>query len=365
LTRGPDTDDHLSVPTTTPITRRARRQRELTRMRRRNLAALVSVLVLLTPIVIASAWVFANVGHSESTDRVIEVQQGWGPVQVGDQLQKQGVIVSSAEFQQVSQAAGVTAYPAGRYVFGIGISAQEALNALRGGPAAEIPDIPLLLPPGLTITAIAERVGKLPGKNKERFLQVANSGVIRSRYEPEGVTSLEGLTWPDTYLVGANETEDQILKKIVDEFDRRADGLGLANAQVLGLSPYQVLVAASLIQTESGKNDDSPLISAVIVNRLRDNMPLQIDATLCYAKGGCPPVPADADKKIDSPYNTYKVTGLPPTPIATVSANAISAALNPAPVPYKYYVSDKNGKTYFATTQAEHERNVQKARNAD
>ena len=77
----------------------------------------------------------------------------------------------------------------------------------------------------------------------------------------------------------------------------------------VGLTPYQALVAASLIQAEAGSDADSPLISAVIVNRLRDKMPLQIDATLCYAKGGCPPVPVDADKKIDSPYNTYKVHG--------------------------------------------------------
>ena len=192
------------------------------------------------------------------------------------------------------------------------------------------------------------------------------SGVVRSAFEPAGVNSLEGLTWPDTYLIGANETEDQILYKIVLEFDNRAAAAGLQNVQSpVGLSPYQVLVAASLIQAESGSNADSPLISAVIVNRLRDQMPLQIDATLCYAKGGCPPVPDDADKKIDSPYNTYKVMGLPPTPIESVDANALAAAMNPAPVPYKYYVSDKNGKTYFAVTQPEHERNVEKARNAD
>ena len=70
-------------------------------------------------------------------------------------------------------------------------------------------------------------------------------------------------------------------------------------------------------------------------------MPLQIDATLCYAKGGCPPVPTDADRKIDSPYNTYKINGLPPTPIKTVSEVALRAALAPAPVAYLYYVSDK------------------------
>ena len=93
-------------------------------------------------------------------------------------------------------------------------------------------------------------------------------------------------------------------------------------------------------------------------------MPLQIDATLCYAKGGCPPVPTDEDRKIDSPYNTYKNKGLPPTPIKTVSDVALRAALNPAPVPYKYYVSDANGKTYYAVTLSEHEKNVAKARDA-
>ncbi len=335
-------------------------------MRRRNLAALVAVLALVAPIVIASAWVFANVEHSKNTDTIVEVQQGWGPKEVGNALEDGGVISSSAEFQRITQEAGVSGFAAGRYVFVLNITAQEALNALRGGPAAEIPDIKLLLPPGLTLAAIADRVGKLPGKSKDRFLQVANSGVVRSAFESEGVNSLEGLTWPDTYLVGANETEDQILYKIVVEFDKHATEAGLQNVQSpVGLSPYQVLVAASLIQAESGSDADSPLISAVIVNRLRDKMLLQIDATLCYAKGGCPPVPVDADKKIDSPYNTYKVAGLPPTPIETVTAGALAAAINPAVAAYKYYVSDKNGKTYFAVTQSEHERNVEKARNAD
>ncbi|MFI5053645.1 MAG: endolytic transglycosylase MltG, partial [Acidimicrobiia bacterium] len=128
------------------------------------------------------------------------------------------------------------------------------------------------------------------------------------------------------------------------------------------MSPYQTVVSASLIEAEAGTAADAPLISAVIVNRLKNGTPLQIDATLCFAKGGCPPVPTDADRKIDSPYNTYRIAGLPPTPIKTVSEVALRAALNPATVPYLYYVSDKHGKTYYATTLAEHERNVAKAR---
>ncbi len=338
---------------------------ERARLHRRNFATLCAVAALLAPLALASVWVLSNVAHSTAGDAdiVIEVQPGWGPVQVGDALVAAGVIKSSTAFQQVAASAKFTAYTAGRYDFVANSDTREALDTLRGGPAAVVPDLKLLLPPGLTLTEIAGRVGKLEGKSAARFLEAATSGSIRSKYEPVGVNSLEGLTWPDTYFIGANESEADILQKIVKQFDDKADAIGLAGSgPVNGLTPYQAVISASLIEGEAGSAADAPLISSVIRNRLKDNMMLQIDATLCYAKGGCPPVPTDADRKIDSPYNTYKVLGLTPTPIRTVSEVALRAALNPAPVPYLYYVSDKNGKTYYATTLAEHERNVAKAR---
>jgi UPF0755 protein len=338
------------------------------RLYRRNLATFVVIVVLLTPLAIASLWVLSNVESSTAGDAdvVVEIQQGWTSAQAGDALEKAGVIDSSLAFQKVATSAGfASGYAAGNYDFVENSSPREALDTLRGGPRRNLPDVKLLLPPGLTIGQIAERVGKLEGKSAQRFLEAATSGIIRSRYEPPLVSSLEGLTWPDTYLIGANETEAQILQRIVAEFDRKADAIGVSasGANNGGQSPYQAIISASLIEAEAGSTDDMPLISAVIVNRLKDGMPLQIDATLCYAKGGCPPVPTDADRKIDSPYNTYKIAGLPPTPIKTVSEVALRAALQSAPVPYKYYVSDANGKTYYATTLQEHEKNVAKARN--
>jgi len=345
---------------------RSRRAAERYRTYRRNAMTLVVIAAMLTPLAIASIWVLSNVENSTSgnADIVVEIQQGWTPAQVGDQLQQRGVIASSATFQQVAASARFTQYAAGRYDFVENSEAREALDTLRGGPRTIVPDLTLLLPPGLTLQQIADRVGKLEGKSADRFMAAAQSNVVRSKYEPPDVNTLEGLTWPDTYAVGANETEAQILQKIVTQFDTKADeiGLGASGAQNGGLNPYQALVSASLIEAEAGSKDDAPLISAVITNRLKDDMPLQIDATLCYAKGGCPPVPSDADRKIDSPYNTYKVKGLPPTPIKTVSEVAMRAALVPAQVPYKYYVSDSHGKTYYATTLAEHEKNVAKAR---
>jgi peptidoglycan lytic transglycosylase G len=347
---------------------RNRRAAERNRAYRRNLMTLIAVAAMLAPLTIASLWVLSNVESSTAgnADIVVEIQQGWTPAQVGDALQSKGVITSSEAFQQVAASAQYTSYNAGNYDFVENSPAREALDTLRGGPRRNIPDIELLLPPGLTLQQVADRVGKLDGKSAEAFLDAAKSGTVRSKYEPPDVNSLEGLTWPDTYRIGANETEHDILQKIVTQFDAKADEIGLATSGAGngGLTPYQALVSASLIEGEAGSKTDAPLISAVIVNRLKDDMPLQIDATLCYAKGGCPPVPTERDRKIDSPYNTYKVKGLPPTPIKTVSEVALRAALNPAPAPYKYYVSDSHGKTYYATTLSEHEKNVAKARAA-
>ncbi len=185
------------------------------------------------------------------------------------------------------------------------------------------------------------------------------SNTVRSKFEPANVTSLEGLTWPDTYYVSKADTETTVLKTIVANFDKQATKAGLATSA----DPYRTLTIASLIQTEAKLDVDRPLIAAVIENRLRDEMLLQIDATLLYARGSRVGPITNADYQLDSPYNTYKYKGLPPTPISTVTTVSLQAALHPADVPYKYYVlSNANGKHAFATTYQEHEKNVEAAR---
>ena len=219
---------------------------------------------------------------------------------------------------------------------------------MRRGPGAAS-HLTLALPPGLTLNQIADRVGQLPGHNRDAFLQTAASGAVRSKLQPPDATSLEGLTWPDTYFIGKQQTDEDILRTIVTAFDD--------HAAAAGVTSYDTVKIASLVQAESSA-EDAPLVSAVIANRLQRGMQLQIDATLCYAKGGCPPVPNNADKQIDSPYNTYKVFGLPPTPIMTVTDPALSAAAHPAAVAYLFYVTGKDGVTRFATTAAEHQHNI-------
>jgi UPF0755 protein len=353
--------DMAGLPSAPP---RARYKVELARQRRRNFATVVAIGAMLTPLLVGSLWVLANVETSTqgTADILLEVEQNWGPNEVAGALAKAHVVTTAEAFTTLATAQNVTTFKPGLYYLYADEGPEKALAILQGDPAEQIPDQKLLLPPGLTLDKIAARIGTLKNKSADRFLEVANQGTIRSKFEPDAVSSLEGLTWPDTYNIGATETETQILQKIVDQFDKRAAAAGLGGPEA---DPYDALRIASMVQTEAGTNDDMPLIAAVLWNRIHKNMPLQVDATLCYAKHGCPPLPTDADKKIDSPYNTYKVLGLPPTPIATVSQNAIQAALHPAAVDYLYYVSDKNGKTYYASTLAEQEKNIARARAAN
>ena len=217
--------------------------------------------------------------------------------------------------------------------------------------------VQLLLRPGLTLTGIAATVAALPGHTQASFLAAANSGQIRSAYEPATTTSLEGLLFPDTYFVFPTESDASILRRLVNRFDQIGDQIGLSGTTAV--TPYQTVIVASLIEQEVKVPTDAPLVAAVIYNRLRLGMPLQIDATLCYVKGGCPPVPTNADKQRVSPYNTYKVTGLPPTPIASVTMASLQAAMQPANVPYLYYViSDASGKLAFSTTLAQQNHNI-------
>jgi UPF0755 protein len=335
--------------------------------RRRFIAVAIVLALLILPFFFAMGWLYFQVeprgGEGETVE--VTIEDGWSTGEVGSALAQADVVGSAFAFRIWSTVTGAGPFDAGTYTLRTNMGDRAAANALKVGPPA-VPgsSATLLIPPGLTLNQIADRVGQLPGHSRDTFLQVANSGIVRSKYQPAGVNSLEGLLFPDTYFIGANEDDGDIVKRLVARFDEIADRAGLANsAATNGLTPYQTAVAASLIQTEAKLAEDAPLISAVIRNRLRDGMPLQIDSTLCYAKGGCPPVPTNADKSNPSPYNTYKIMGLPPTPIAGVTENNLRAAINPANVPYKFYVlSDANGKHAFATTLAEHETNVAAAR---
>ena len=334
------------------------------RRRRRTFIALGIVLLPIMLVLGAGGWFLYELNPLGGPGKrvSVDVPRRTGNAAIGDLLENKGVIGSSQAFQIYVGVTRAGPFVPGHYTMRENLGVRDAVGILKSGPAKG-PQFRLVVPPGLTLAAVADRVGMLQGHNRDTFLQVAQSGAVRSKYQPPDVTSLEGLIYPDTYFVSKDETDQQILTRLVSEFDQKADTIGLSGPNAAGMTPYQTVVAASLVEREAKLDEDRPLISAVIHNRLEAGKPLQIDATVCFAKGGCNASPTAADLALDSPYNTYKIAGLPPTPISSVSVKSLQAAQNPAPVPYLYYVlSDKNGKHKFATTQEEHDRNVEEAR---
>jgi UPF0755 protein len=236
-------------------------------------------------------------------------------------------------------------------------------------------------PEGFTIQQMADRLAEdQPRLDAAAFIAAANSPTVISTYRPPGVSSLEGLLFPDTYQVSNADNEAQVVERMVTLLERVVSQENLdTKAAILGISPYDILIIASMIEKEAKLDVDRPKIARVIYNRLFIGMPLQIDATLLYGqpKGSSP----SALSEVDSPYNTYMHTGLPPTPIANPGRASIQAALNPSPNPsvgdpvcqvlpdptqnciYLYYVlADENGGHAFAVTLEQHEANVQRAR---
>jgi UPF0755 protein len=328
------------------------------RLTRRGRVVLGILAILAIVGVGAGMWLLKQVNPSGGPGAkvTLDVEPGTSVAAVASRLDGKGVITSARIFRlYLKVAGGIGTVQAGEYELRTNLAMGEAKAALKRGPSIKFQK--LTIPEGLTLDQIGDRVGALPGRSKDRFLAAARAGTAGSKWQPPGSTNLEGLLFPDTYLITDKEDETSVVRRLVDRFDQVADQVGLsAAAPPTGLSAYQLIVGASLVESEAKINEDRPLIASVISNRIQKGMKLQIDATVLYALGAHKDRVLNKDLEIDSPYNTYKVGGLPPTPISAPGRASLEAMLHPAATSYLYYVlSDKNGKHAFATTPSEFE----------
>jgi UPF0755 protein len=259
---------------------------------------------------------------------------------------------------------------AGTYDLTVGMSLDEIVDVLTT-PPPKVPTVRVTVPPGLRIRSmytgersIAGEVAEQTGLSAKRLADLAESGRYSlPPYLPKGTPTAEGFLYPETYqLVKKGLTEDAVIRRMLQQFETVASGLPWGNAKQLGVSPYEVVIIASMIEKEAGAHDDWHVISGVIYKRLRIGMNLGIDATLLYDD----PTPdgslSTPDLETRNPYNTRLTPGLPPTPIASPSENALQAALEPSRTPYLYYVlcpPDGDGVHRFSKTLSEHIDNVQ------
>ncbi len=259
----------------------------------------------------------------------VEIPSGASAGSIADLLEQKGVLRSAFLFKLWLKVKGSPNVQAGEYRFPLHANADVVLRLLKAGPLPP-PALRFTVPPGLNIRQIPARIARdLPAFSVGRFAQVLAANQVRSSLQPPSAP-LEGFLFPDTYEIAPGADERDALAVMVKQFDEVAAEIGLADSvKLVGVSPYQALIVASLVEKEAKVDADRAKIARVIYNRLAAGMTLGVDATLCYLKDEQPCALRVSDLERDGPYNSRLRVGLPPTPIANPARASLLAALQP------------------------------------
>jgi UPF0755 protein len=297
-------------------------------------------------------------------DVTVEIPAGSTAKDIGAILAAQGVVRSALEFEvSVRNNDAAARLQAGTYGLETLMDPSEVVAVLVVGPVADTYRVTVI--EGLRVSEILTRLSEVSGHPYAEFEQALLEGEVDTSLrqmpaEPE-LADWEGLLFPDTYEFARSAAPVSILQRLASTMEQRVDSIDWSVLEANGYSPYDGLIIASLIETEVLLDEERPTVSSVVHNRLALGMKLDIDATVLYALGTRDI--SQFDRDVDSPYNTYLVNGLPPTPIAGPGRASLEAAAAPAGTEFLFYVlSDLEGHHAFAATLDEHNANVARAR---
>ena len=284
----------------------------------------------------------------------VKIREGLSTAEIADRLAEKGIISSSLKFRIIARLRGYdNKLRPGAYTFTAGMEDEEVFAKLLTG---EKKLIKFTIPEGFGVKQIAERLYNLDLADKDEFIKAATDfapyDYMRKRQNV--FYAAEGFLFPDTYAVESDVEIDEILTLMSRTFDDRLTPTMRKQAEQMGLSVYDLITLASLVEREVRFPEDRPIVAQVLLKRLKLNMPLQTDATLQYLMETPKEEVSIADTQIDSPYNTYQHTGLPPGPIANPGMASITAALHPSDTDYLYFVADRRGHNHYAYTYEEH-----------
>jgi UPF0755 protein len=296
-------------------------------------------------------------GYAES-EQFVEIPQGSGPASIGKRLVDAGIIRDTLGFRfEITRTHAGRRLQAGEYRFDRPMTVQEVVAKIAHG---DVYLVPITFREGLTIqdmAALFEAKGLGPAAE---FSKAASDAQLIQNVDPAG-RDLEGYLFPDTYATMRHTTAAELVPRMVAGFEKAFTPEIRAAASARGLSVRALVTLASIVEKETGKPEERPLVAAVYSNRLRVGMPLQCDPTVIYALQRADRYNGNLtheNMQIDSPYNTYRYPGLPPGPIANPGRASLEAAAHPADVPYLYFVARGDGSHVFAATLDEHNRNV-------
>jgi len=290
--------------------------------------------------------------------KVIEIKEGTSLLAIANELKSEKLIRSKFSFVLLALLTGKgKKLKAGFYELSSSFPSWKILGILAEG---KVKKIKVTIPEGFTIRQIGERLEQAGILSAKEFVHLATHAPITLRMivgAPSG--NLEGFLFPDTYYFSQGESPENIVKAMLWNFRRKVLEKVKGSSE---LPFYDALKLASLVEWEAKHDEERRLIAGVLLNRLRKGMKLECDATLQYVLPQHKERITYKDLEIDSPYNTYKVKGLPPTPICNPGLPSIEAALNPEDTPFLFYVARPDGYHIFSLTAEEHFKAVERAR---
>ncbi|MDQ3212623.1 MAG: endolytic transglycosylase MltG [Acidobacteriota bacterium] len=296
-------------------------------------------------------------GYAEP-ERFVEIPQGAGPASISRRLADAGVIRDTFSFRfELARTGSGRRLQAGEYRFDRPMTIREVVAKIAGG---DVHLLPITFREGLTVRQMSELFAAKGLGTAQEFVAAAANGQLVAALDP-AARDLEGYLFPDTYSLPREATATQLVARMVEGFERVLTPELRARASARGLGVRQLVTLASIIEKETGKPEERPVVAAVYSNRLRIGMGLQCDPTVIFALERAGRYTGNLtrdDLRFDSPYNTYRYAGLPPGPIASPGRASLEAAVNPADAPYLYFVSRNDGSHAFASTLPEHNQNV-------
>lgn len=303
----------------------------------------------------------APVDEQVTEQILISIPSGSSTIKIASILKENQLIKDENAFRlytRLNKADG--RMKAGEYGFSQHMSVSEIVNVLIKGTVVTYP---FTIPEGYTLKQIANTLASKDLVNEEVFLDLLETGEFDFPYQDqllEGANRYEGFLFPDTYYITSYMTEKDIIQMMLNRFVQVVNSEVVEKAAAKGLSVFELITLAAMVERESSVDADRPKITGVIFNRLKRGMLLQIDATVIYAHGEHITKVYNKHTAIDSPYNTYKYPGMPLGPIAAPGEKSIMAVLEPEEHQYLYYVLKPDGSHYFSKTLSEHEWAIKK-----
>lgn len=324
-----------------------------------------SILVLLVgtvAVIAAGAWFVRDLERPykayDGAEQFVDIPPGSSQTAIARRLKDAGVVRTESTFRAAVWMRGAgRRLQAGEYRFDRPMSAAEIVDKIRSG---DVFLQTITFREGLTIRQMSELYQSRGLGRASDFVAAARNAAPIRALDPQA-TDLEGYLFPDTYSLPRATTAAQLVERMVAAFQKVLTLDLREQAAVRGLSLRELVTLASLVEKETARPEERPVVSAVYHNRLKIRMALYCDPTVIYALERAGRYTGDLtreDLQFDSPYNTYRYAGLPPGPIAAPGRASLEAAANPADASYLYFVSRNDGSHVFANTLDEHNRNV-------